>query len=77
MKILKRYTKKRRVTQRRQLRWQKDVPMTICMLDWKQKKVKRSCTNWLGRDTKQEKIYSAIKDENGNVMVNSEAVLKR
>ena len=43
--------------------------MTICMLDWKQKKVKRSCTDWLGR--------RKIKDENGNVIVNSEAVLKR
>ena len=33
MKILKRYTKKRRVRQRRQLQWQRDVHMTICMLD--------------------------------------------
>ena len=33
MKILKRYTKKRRVRQRRQLQWQRDVCMMICMLD--------------------------------------------
>ena len=26
-----------RVRQRRQLQWQRDVRMTICMLDWKQK----------------------------------------
>ena len=50
------------------------------MLDWKQKKVKRSCTDWLGRETEQGKMVlhvRVIKDENGNVMVNSEAVLKR
>ena len=51
------------------------------MLDWKQKvKVKRSCTDWLGRQTEQGKDVlhvRVIKDENGNVMVNLEAVLKR
>ena len=49
------------------------------MLDWKQKKVKRSCTDWLGRETKRENVQQVmvIKDENNNVMVNSEAVLKR
>ena len=36
----------------------KHMRMTICMLDWKQKKVKRSCTNWLGRETEQETIYN-------------------
>ena len=79
MKILKRYTKKNRIRQRRQLQWQRDVCMMICMLDWKQKKVKRSCTDWLGRETEQGKIQHVrvIKDENDNVMVNSEAVLKR
>ena len=56
--------------------------MMICMLDWKQKEVKRSCTDWLDRETEQGKMYTVqhvrvIKDENGNVMVNSEAVLKR
>ena len=51
------YDKRFRV-QRRQLRWQRDVPMTICMLDWKQKKVKKSCTDWLGRETEQGKMYS-------------------
>ena len=55
MKILKRYTKKRRVRQRRQLRWRRDVRMTICMLDWKQKKVERACTDWRGRETEQER----------------------
>ena len=55
MKLLKRYTKKRRIRQRRQLRWQRDVRMMICMLDWKQKRVKRSCTDWLGTETEQER----------------------
>ena len=35
----------------------KGVRMTICMLDWKQKKVKKSCTDWLGRETEQGKMY--------------------
>ena len=30
---------------------ERDVRMTICMLDWKQNKVKRNCTDWLGRET--------------------------
>ena len=52
------------------------------MLDWKQKKVKRNCTDWLDRETEQGKMYTVqhvrvIKNENGNVMVNSESVLKR
>ena len=38
MKIIKRYIKKRRIRQRRQLLWQRDVRMIICMLDWKKKK---------------------------------------
>ena len=78
MKILKKDTKKRRVRQRRQLQWQRDMRMMICMLDWKQKKVKRSCTNWLGRDKagKDVQHVRVIKDENSNVMVNSET-LKR
>ena len=58
MKILKRSTKKRRVRQRRQLRWQGDVRMKICMLDWKQKKVRRGCTDCLGRETELGKMYS-------------------
>ena len=43
-------------------------------------KGERSCTDWPGRETEQEKIYQhvrVIKNENGNVMVNSKAVLKR
>ena len=63
------------------MQWQRNVPRTICMLDWKQKKMKRSCTDWLGRETEQGTMYvqhvRVIKDKNGNVMVNSEAVLKR
>ena len=51
------------------------------MLDWKQKKVKRSCTDWLGRERdrggKDVQHVRVIKDENGNVMVNLEAVLKK
>ena len=55
MEILKRYTKKGRVRQRRQLQLRRDVRMTICVLDWKQKKVKRSCTDWLGRGQSRER----------------------
>ena len=53
--------------------------MMICMLDWKQKKVTKSCIDWLGRDRagKDVQHVRVIKDENGNVMVNSEAMLKR
>ena len=50
------------------------------MQHWKQKKVKRSCTDWLGqrdRAGKDVRHTRVIKDENSNVMVNSEAVLKR
>ena len=36
----------------------KGLRMTICMPDWKQKKVKRNCTDWLGRETEQGKMYS-------------------
>ena len=57
----------------------RDMHMMICMLDWKQKKVKRSCTNWLGRETKQGKDVQHVrvkKDENGNVTVKSESVKK-
>ena len=48
------------------------------MLDWKQKKMKRSCTDWLGRETEQGKMHMRLlKDKNSNVMVSLEAVLKR
>ena len=49
------------------------------MLDWKQNKVKRSCTDWLGRDRagKDVQHVRVIKDKNGNVMIKSETVLKR
>ena len=59
MKILKRSTKKRRVRQRRQLQPQRDVRMIICMLDWKQKKVKKSCTDWLDRERQSRERCTA------------------
>ena len=80
MKILKRYTKKRKVRQRRQLQWRMDVHMTTCMLDWKQKKGEKELyrlarqRNRAGKDVQDLRV---LKDENGNVMVSSEAVLKR
>ena len=76
MKILKKCTMKRRVRQRRQLRWQEDVRMTICMLGWKQKKLDRLARQ-RDRARKDVQHVRVIKDENGNVMVNSEAMLKR
>ena len=36
----------------------KGLRMMICMLDWKQIKVRRNCTDWLGRETEQGKMYS-------------------
>ena len=46
-----------------------------------QKKVRRSCTDWLGREFcragKDIQYVRVLKDENGNVMVSLEAVLKR
>ena len=80
MKRVKRSTKKRRVRQRRQLQWKRDVRMTICMLDWKQKKVKKELyrlARQRDRAGKEVQPVRVIKEENGNVMVNSEAMLKR
>ena len=79
MKILKRPTKKRRVRQRRQLRWRRDVYMKICMLDWKKKGQKELFRlarqrDKAGKDVQHVRI---LKNENGNMMVSSEAVLKR
>ena len=54
----KKIYKEKKVRQRRQLQWQRDVPITICMLDWKQKRVKKNCTDWLGRETEQGKMFS-------------------
>ena len=53
MKTLKISTKKRRVRQRRQLRWQRDVRMTICMLDLKQKKVRKSLARQAERQSRE------------------------
>ena len=54
----KKIYKEKKSKARRQLQRQRDVSMTICMLDWKQKKMKWSCTDWLGRETEQGKMYS-------------------
>ena len=61
------------------MRWRRDVRMKICMLYRKQKKVRRSCTDLLGRETggKDAKRIRVLKDEYGNMMVGSEAVLKK
>ena len=32
--------------------------MKICMLNWKQNKMRMSCTDWLSRETEQGKMYS-------------------
>ena len=80
MKILKRYKKKRRVRQRRQLQWRWDMRMTCCMLVWKQKEGEKELyrlarqRDRAGNDVQHMRV---IKDENGNVMVNCEAVLNR
>ena len=55
MEILKRSTKKSKVRRRRQLRWRRKVHIKILMLDSKRKKVRRSCTDWLGRGTGRER----------------------
>ena len=55
MKTIKICTKKKRVSQRRQLRWRSDVRMKICRLDLKQKKMRRSCTDWLSIETERER----------------------
>ena len=53
----KKIYKKKKSKAKKAVAMQRDVRMTICMLDWKQKKVKRSCTDWLGRETEQEMMY--------------------
>ena len=86
MKILKRSTKKKRVRQRRQLRWQRDVRAydnLYARLETKEGEKNYRYKNLsrlsrqrdrAGKDVQHVRV---IKDENGNVMVNSEAVLKR
>ena len=80
MKILKRYTKKKRVRQRRQLQWQRDVRMTILCARLETKEGEKELyrlarqRDRVGKDVLHVRV---IKDKNGNVMVNSEAVLKR
>ena len=54
--------------------------MTICTLDWKQKEGEKELyrlarqRDRAGKDVQHVRV---IKGENGNVMINSEAVLKR
>ena len=82
MKILKKFTKKRRVRQKRQLQWQRNAHMKICMLDWKQKKVRFKVELYrlarqrdrAGKDVQHMRV---IKNVYGNMMVSSEAMLKR
>ena len=57
---VKKCTKKRR-----KLGWQKDVRIKICMLDWKQKKVKGDCTDWLAERQSGEKC-TAPEDYEGS-----------
>ena len=79
-KNTKRSTKKRRVRQRRQLQWRRDVRMTICMLNWNTKEGEKELYRLVrqrdraGKDVRHVRV---TKDENGNIMVNSEAALKR
>ena len=49
---------------------------TICMLDWKQKRVNRLARqrDIAGKNVQHVRV---IKNENGNVMINSETMLKR
>ena len=54
MKKVKECIKKRRVKQRRQLRWQKDGAYENLYARLETKKVKRNCTDWLGRETSRE-----------------------
>ena len=53
--------------------------MTICILDWKQEGEKELYRLASQRDRAEKDVQHlrVIRDENGNVMVNSEAVLKR
>ena len=55
----KKIYKEKKSKARKAVSMAKGVRMAIFMLDWKQKKVKRSCTDWLGRETEQKKkMYS-------------------
>ena len=76
MKILKRYTKKKRVRQRRHLRWQRDNLYARSETKEDEKELYKLARqrDRTGKDVQHVRV---IKDENGNVMVNSEAVLKR
>ena len=59
------------------MQWQRDVRMMICMLDWKKEGEKELYRLARQRDraVKDVQHVRVIKYENGNVMVNSEAVL--
>ena len=79
MKILKRYTKKRRVRQRRQLQWRRSAydDFYTRLETKKGEKELYRLARQRDRAGKDVQHVMVIKDENGNVMVNSEAVLKR
>ena len=86
MKILKRSTKKRRVRQRRQLQWQRSKAKKgraayddlYARLETKEgEKELYRLARQRDRAGKDVQHVKAIKDKNGNVMVNPEAVLKR
>ena len=79
MQIVKRCTKKRIVRQRRQLGQQRDVRMKICMLlETKEgEKELHRLARQRDRAGKDIQHVRVLKNEYGNVMVSSEAVLKR
>ena len=65
MKILKRSTKKKKAFAMAKGCAYNDLYARFLfflldwkLLDWKQKKVKMNCTDWLGRETEQGKMYS-------------------
>ena len=80
MKILKRSTKKRRVRQRRQLRWRRDVRMTILYDRLETKKSEKELYRLARQRDRAEKGVQhvrVLKHKNGIVMVSSEVELKR
>ena len=80
MKILKRYTKKKRVRQRRQFATAKGRVYDDLYARLEKKEGEKELyrlarqRDRAGKDVQHVRV---IKDENGNVMVNSKAVLKR
>ena len=54
----KKMYKEKNSKKKKAVRMGRDVHMKICMLNWKQKKVRRSCIDWIGKETEQGKMYS-------------------